>query len=472
MLMWIIKRGNILLLLLTLVTVSIGANILNCRIDFIIRGLENKKIFFAYEYGNRQIVVDTIKLDGEGKGFYSSKNRLTGGMYIVVFPNNKYVELLVNDEQFFTVNSDTTDLFKNFSVEGSEESELFRQYQLLVNEYDNIVKKDKVASKIHDTTTNKALLYNKPLQIKQKLDSFKEKTIFERQKSFLSLYFMMQQDPVVPENLVNGKPDLSRAYFLKRYNYSKLHYFDNMPFSDIRILRTRLIYDKLDYYFNRFIPQESDSLISAINHVISLAQVQEESYHFVLNFINYNFRNPKNPSQEKAFVYLADNFYLNGKVPWPDSRYLKLLSTKIDAIKPSLIGNIAPNLELNNLTGKIFKLHDIQSEFLIIYFWSPDCGECKAETPKLFEIYDKFKSKGLEVIAIYAHADKGIWENYLKEKKYNWINAFDPLLKSDFTRLYNVRSIPKILLLDKDKRIIAKDINTSQLEMIIKTKMK
>jgi len=65
-----------------------------------------------------------------------------------------------------------------------------------------------------------------------------------------------------------------------------------------------------------------------------------------------------------------------------------------------------------------------------------------------------------------------MWNAYLKDKKFDWINAYDPLLKSDFTKLYCIKSIPKLFLLDKDKKIISKDINVSLLEVLLKTKIK
>jgi peroxiredoxin len=288
----------------------------------------------------------------------------------------------------------------------------------------------------------------------------------------MAVYLRMQKDPQVPENLVYKNPELSREFILNRYKYSKAHYFDNIPFSDIRILRTRLIFEKLDHYFNYFISQDADSLISAMNNVIILSKVNEESLHFTLNFLNINYRNPKNPSQEKAFVYLADNYYLDGNSKWADANFLKLLKIKVDNLRTTMIGNTAPDLELNASNGKTVKVHDIQSDYLVIYFWSPDCNECKTETPELFNFYDKYKNKGLKVIAVYTHTDKEIWNAYLNDHKFDWINAYDPLLKSNFTKLYNVKNIPKLFLLDKDKRILAKDINISQLELLFRKKIK
>jgi peroxiredoxin len=456
-------------LLLTIFSlILVSAYKIGCRIDLNFAGLENRKIIFAYEYGNRQIVLDTIKLDATGKGFYSSKDRLSGGIYVVVFPNNNYLEFLISDEQFFTIISDTADLFKHLYIEGSDESELFRQYQVLSKNFEELNRK-KFSSEIrHDTILKNPEPDTGLISARKRIDRFTEKIFIEKPNSFLSVYLKMQKDPQVPENLIYKNPEPNFGFILNRYKYVKSHYFDNITFSDTRILRTQLIYEKLDYYFNHFITQEADSLISAIDFLAGLSKSNDEAYHFTLNFLNSNFRNPKNPNQEKAYVHLADKYYLNGKSNWADHAFLKLLKAKVDAIRPTLLGNKAPDLELNSSAGRNVKLQEIKSDYLVVCFWSPDCNECQKEILYLDKFYEKYKSRGLEIMAIYTHADKEIWLKYIKEHKLNWINAYDPLLKSDYAKLYNVKSIPKLFLLDKNKIILAKDINIAQLELFMK----
>lgn len=298
----------------------------SCRLEFNFKGLENKKIVLGYEYGNKQIVLDTIKLNSEGKGYYASKTRLIGGIYVVVFPNQKYLEVLVNDEQFFTINSDTSDLVKNLTIEGSEESELFRQYQVQANELnkkENINKDNnqpEIVPNKHPSHAN--------LEQKKQLEKFTSKIILEKPNTFLASYLKMQKEPDVPENMTLQHPTHNKEAFLKRYQYIKNHYFDNIQFQDIRLLRTRLIYEKLEYYFNKLVTQDADSLIASTNYVVSLTKGNDEANKFVLNFLYINFRNTRNPGQEKALVYLADNYYLNGKAPWAEKNFIKLLKLR------------------------------------------------------------------------------------------------------------------------------------------------
>ncbi len=459
-----------ILLLSLLYSVSIKADPVNCRIDFFVSGLESKKIVLAYEYGYKQLVVDTIRLDNAGKGFYASKNRLIGGIYLLIFPDkNKYFEFLINEEQFFTINSDTSDFFGKMEIEGSDESELFRQYQVLIKEFETAEKNTLPKNNYKDTLNTKTYSQGNPgiAELQKKIDDFKSSAIKEKPQSFLAAYFKMQNEPSLPEQVIGQSHDPNRDFFLKRYQYLKKHYLDNIPFADNRILRTKLIYEKLEFYFNRLISQDPDSLKAAVDFVTTLANVKDEPYQFVLNFLYFNYRNPKNPGQECAFVYLADKYLLIKKAKWADTIFLKLLKLKVDAFRPSLPGNIAPDLELQTMDEKTINIHSINSDFLCLYFWSPDCDICKEGIQKLYETYNKLKSIGLQVVAIYIHADKTIWMNYLSEKKYNWINAYDPLLKSNFTKLYDIRTVPSLYLLDKNKKIIAKKINVSQIEKYI-----
>jgi thiol-disulfide isomerase/thioredoxin len=440
------KKAIFLLLILS------GFQYLNaqsCRIDFTIKGFENQQIIFACEYGNKQLVIDTIQLNNEAKGFYSSKLRLNTGIYIVLFPNQKYVELLINNEQFFTVSTDTTNLFSNMSIEGADETELYRQYLVLTTEYENALKKS-IQNK-----SDSGLVAEKNNRIKE----FTSKIQKENSESFIAACLRMKQDIIVPQNTVSQNVDKNK--FLTKYLYLKNHYFDNIDFADNRLLRTRIISDKLLYYFNIFIRQDADTICNSIDSLMQKVSKNDEAYKFVLNFLNVNYRNAKKEYQEKVLVYLADNYYLHGKAPWADPRFLKLLNEKVEALRPSLTGQKAPNLDLQSIDGKKISVYSVDAEYLILYFWSYDCGQCKLETPKLLELYSQYKWKDVKVLAVYVHVDTENWKAYISENNLDWMNVYDPFLKSDFAKLYAVDFTPKLYILDKNKNIVAKNITVS-----------
>jgi thiol-disulfide isomerase/thioredoxin len=445
----------VVILQIVLYAVVVQANPAKCRIDVEIRGMENKKVILGVEYGIKELVIDTISLDSSGKGWYESKSRLTGGIYIVLLPNQKYFEILVNDEQFFTISTDTANIISNLKIEGAEEPDLFRQYIQMASYFKSITENRKEAD---------MLLIQKE---KINIEKFKDSIIIKLPGSFLSKYFKMQADPEIPELKSLDKNKLDAGVFKKIYQLKYEHYFDNIDFNDARLLHTRLIGEKLNYFFNVFVSNNADSLCKAIDKVMVLANANNESYRFVLNIINMNFRTVRYPSHERALVYLADNYYLNGKAPWADPKFLKLFEEKVNSYRTTMIGATAPDLELQDVKGEVIKLSEIKAKILIVYFWSPDCNKCTQETPKLKDLYNKYKGNGLEVLAIYAHADKQVWIDYIQRNSLDWVNAYDPLMKSNFSKLYSLQTTPKLVLLDYDKKILDKNISPMQAERLI-----
>ncbi len=441
------------------------------QIDLSFKGFENKNILFAEEYGKKQIVLDTIRLDTAGHGIYSSKNRLNTGIYTIIFPNQKYFELLISDQQFISISTDSSDIFGKLIIEGSDESDLFMKYQRMAVEYEKLQTEIRMNRKQTDSTKIKEIntvITNAHL-LNEKIADFSKNIYKEKPHSFLAAYLKMQEEPEYKEPKFTKNQPPQKDIFSKRYYYIKSHYFDNVAFNDTRLLRTRLIYEKLEYYFNVFITQNPDSLCDAAKTILQAAKINEETYRFILNFLNYNYRNPKDASQEMVFVYIAENYYLNNNAPWADSKYLKLLQQKVDAIIPTMVGEKAANLDLQTIDEIHYSIYNIKAKYLVILFWSPDCNMCTAEIPEYYKIYNNFKSDGIKFLAVYVHSDKTIWKNYLVANKLDWLNVYDPMLKSNFAKLYKVDVTPKIYVLDSDKKIVAKNLSPIQLERFFKS---
>jgi peroxiredoxin len=430
---------------------------IQCRIDIEVNGLENMNVILATEYGIKELVIDTVRLDSVGRGYFESKERIPGGIYIILLPNKKYFEFLVNDEQFFTIATDSADIIGMLKIEGADEPDLFRRYLQLTNLYNTLLK--------NPSKEDYTVLKIKQEELKKIIQSFKDSIYKNLPISFLAKYLKMQDEPLIPETRTNDKS--AADFFKSKYNFKNRHYFDNIDLADNRLLHTRLIAEKINYYLNVFVSNDPDSICRAIDRIITLAKVNEEAYRFVLNILNINYRAARTPSQEYALVYLADNYYLNGKAPWADPRFIKLFETKVNEMRPALIGAQAPELVLQNIDNQEIKLKEIKANILILYFWSNDCNKCLEETPKLLSIYNKYKNKGLEILAIYTHADKQVWEDFIQKQQLDWVNAFDPLLKSNFSKLYNVKYTPKIYILDRNKKIIVKDISVERIDNII-----
>jgi thiol-disulfide isomerase/thioredoxin len=107
----------------------------------------------------------------------------------------------------------------------------------------------------------------------------------------------------------------------------------------------------------------------------------------------------------------------------------------------------------------------------LVYIWDPECGHCQKETPKLKRVYDSLRVEGIdfEVYAIANTLEYEKWHKFMDDKDLEWINvtAFSPEEQA-FRAIYDVRSNPQFYLLNKEKEIIAKRINSWQVFDLIK----
>jgi thiol-disulfide isomerase/thioredoxin len=120
-------------------------------------------------------------------------------------------------------------------------------------------------------------------------------------------------------------------------------------------------------------------------------------------------------------------------------------------------------------------LHDIKSKYLVVAFWEADCGHCKTAIPKLHEVYEKVKDKGVQVLAIHLIASvegKMKWVDFVNEHDLaDWHNAWSPNSIA-YKDLYNVYTTPVIYILDENKKILAKRIGPENIEEIIDFEIK
>lgn len=134
------------------------------------------------------------------------------------------------------------------------------------------------------------------------------------------------------------------------------------------------------------------------------------------------------------------------------------------------IGAIAPELEFPNPDGKMLKLSDLRGKVVILDFWASWCGPCRRESPNVRRIYSTYHDKGLEVFSVSLDRDGAAWKKAIVDDQLVWPNHVSDLKQwqSEAAAIYGVRSIPAIFVLDRDGRIVAKDVRGQELERVVK----
>ncbi len=124
------------------------------------------------------------------------------------------------------------------------------------------------------------------------------------------------------------------------------------------------------------------------------------------------------------------------------------------------VGTPAADFRFTDAAGRTRRLYDVRADFTLLFFSNPGCEACKEIINTLGSmpaLPGMISSGRLAVVNIYIDEDLKAWREYQSVYPKEWFNGYDPTYTIRQDILYNVRGIPSLYILDKDKRVIMKD---------------
>jgi len=120
-----------------------------------------------------------------------------------------------------------------------------------------------------------------------------------------------------------------------------------------------------------------------------------------------------------------------------------------------LIGNLAPDFNLQTLDGKTMKLSDFRGKAVLLNFWATYCEPCKVEMPWFVELQKEYGPQGFQIVGV-ANDDAST-EDIAKFAKAMGINYPILIGKDPVSDSYDISVLPTSFFLDRDGKLIARE---------------
>ena len=393
----------------------------NIRIELTDR--EDETLFITGNYGYDFFIFDSAQM-GKGIALFKHKDKIIpDGIYqLTNRRGDSYFEFIVDKDRNFQISTSAKNPYLKSTISNSEENVVFFEYQ-------------------------KMKMFNEELP-QNYIDNFTETS----PNSLISIYIKANEfRPNIPDFYQKDgiTPDTFAGYL-----YLKKHFFDNITFSDSRILHVPVNYG-IDLFFGRIISQKADSINREIDQFMANIS-DEEIRNYFLRHLLHLFDND-NPAYDAVLVHLFDTFCPNGQCEWLDENSFRRFSRNIKRKRITLPGEKIPELAAYDRNEQIINTKDIDNSIIILWFWDPDCDDCLEQTPKLFQFYKTYKNVyDIEVYAVSVTEDLDRWEHFIDENRLDWVNVSyakgEP--NYEFIDYFDLITTPGIFLIDKNHIII------------------
>lgn len=472
-----------LIAICAVILATVALNAQNYQFTFKVKGApEGKPAYLANYFGEQLYYYDTATIEKEGV-FRFERDQVKEGVFAVVLPGSKYFEVILAEKEV-SLETDTANFVKYMNVKKSKENKAFYEYFQFINE------KGAEAAPLRQNQDEGSK--KKLAEIDKEVKEKQKKMVDQYKNLFFAKVVGMGIDPKIPENLTGDSTKL------EAYLYYKNHFWDRFDLQDERIVRTPIFAKRFNYFFDKVVVQNPDSLTKEIDWLLKTTPHKTDLWKFICHTITYKYETSKIMGLDAVFVHMGLNYYkreANGesKIWWLEEAFdkkvkettqkknnkesiynklkadsttsqeqLKTSKKELDdankALKEALKSNgvdkvlkraqtlaplrlqeKAPLLILKDtINNQWVNIHEIEADWTLLVFWDAGCGHCKKEIPKLNQLYQEIRHKNnIQFVGINTELKNKEWVKYIKENKLDgWIHISDDPLMNNNPRKY------------------------------------
>ena len=439
------------------------------KIEFNIQGWKDTTAYLCFYYWDQTFIKDTTHVNSEGAFIFENPKSLTPGMFFLMLNKSLIFEFIISADQHFKLETRDKDYVRSMKVTGDEDNKLF--FENIAFYMERYKEREPFIKILQDTTLTNDDPSKKTAQesfsrVNEKVLAYQNEIIAKYPTTLTARILKSTQQIVIPDSPKKADGSIDSSF---QFRYYREHFFDNFDLADEAMLRLSKVFykDKVKEYLEKLFVPDPDTITKAINKLADKAKKNQETYKYLVWNCLVNYQAPEIMGLDRVYVNLYDKYFASSEMDfWITPSIKQNIKDYAEKLRGSLVGDQGRNLKMQDQNLQPKSLYDIKKKYTFIFFYDPDCGHCREETPKLVEFYNKNKVKfDLEIFAVSADSSMKKMKDFIKEFKTNWVSVNGPRSYTGiYSKLYYAEQTPTLYILDSKKKIIAKKPPIDKLE--------
>lgn len=252
----------------------------------------------------------------------------------------------------------------------------------------------------------------------------------------------------------------------ERARYLVTHYWDCFDFADTTCIHTPDVTEQALVNFidlMNYVP--TDVAKEAITKTLKEANVNSKMVDYFWETLSRYWYDPNSPLRNEDFYIMTCQAMQ--ELSLCNEALKSRIEFTLNMAQKNRRGMKAADFLYTQATGKQATLWATQSPYTLLFFYNPDCENCESIKQQIEysqQISQLLTNGQLKIIALYPDEDWDTWYKHKDELPESWINAYDKEQLINTKKLYDLRAIPCLYLLDKEKKVLLKDARLSEVE--------